>query len=271
MPDQNHPMLYTPEQKLRRDASVWTLVQGILAPVQFIIFLVSLGLVLRCLMTGEGEEIALWSVVVKTIALYTIMVTGSLWEKDVFGKYLFAPAFFWEDAVSFVVITLHTAYLGCLLSGAIGQTALLLLALAAFAYFEFQGFRANGLGYLKKFFPVYEFKSGIGAGLIAMFVGLIELLLEFIKPVTLAMRLFGNIYGGEVALGVMTALVVAVVPVALYFLEAILTFAQALIFSVLTLMFTLIAVESHDHDEGEMGHEAMDAVHDSTQAAPAAA
>ena len=145
------------------------------------------------------------------------------------------------------------------------------LALAAFAYFEFQGFRANGLGYLKKFFPVYEFKSGIGAGLIAMFVGLIELLLEFIKPVTLAMRLFGNIYGGEVALGVMTALVVAVVPVALYFLEAILTFAQALIFSVLTLMFTLIAVESHDHDEGEMGHEAMDAVHDSTQAAPAAA
>ena len=96
------------------------------------------------------------------------------------------------------------------------------LALAAFAYFEFQGFRANGLGYLKKFFPVYEFKSGIGAGLIAMFVGLIELLLEFVKPVTLAMRLFGNIYGGEVALGVMTALIIGVIPVALYFLEAIL-------------------------------------------------
>ena len=105
----------------------------------------------------------------------------------------------------------------------------------------------------------------------SMFVGLIELLLEFVKPVTLAMRLFGNIYGGEVALGVMTALIIGIVPVALYFLEAILTFAQALIFSVLTLMFTLIAVESHDHDEGEMGHEAMDAVHDSTQAAPAAA
>jgi F-type H+-transporting ATPase subunit a len=148
------------------------------------------------------------------------------------------------------------------------------LALCAFAYFEFQGFRANGVaGYLGKFFPLYEFRQGIGAGLIAMFVGLIELLLEFVKPVTLAMRLFGNIYGGEVALAVMTALLIAVVPVALYFLEVILNFAQALIFSVLTLMFTLIAVESHHPDEGEMGHEAMDALDDTThlhaRAAPA--
>ena len=130
------------------------------------------------------------------------------------------------------------------------------LALAAFVYFEAQGLRANGLlGYAGKFLPLREFRKGIGAGLIALFVGLIELLLELIKPVTLAMRLFGNIYGGEVALGVMTALMVAVIPVALYFLEVILTFAQALIFSVLTLMFTLIAVESHDHEEGEAGHE----------------
>lgn len=146
------------------------------------------------------------------------------------------------------------------------------LAISAFAFFEYQGFRANGvLGYLGKFFPIYEFKSGIGAGLIAMFVGLIELLLEFVKPVTLAMRLFGNIYGGEVALGVMTALIIGIVPVALYFLEAILNLVQALIFSVLTLMFTLIAVETHGHEEGEMGHEAMDAVHDSTHAQPAVA
>ncbi len=148
------------------------------------------------------------------------------------------------------------------------------LALFAFGYFEFQGFRALGIGgYLSKFFPVYEFREGIGAGLIAMFVGLIELLLEFVKPVTLAMRLFGNIYGGEVALAVMTALTIALVPVALFFLELILNFAQALIFSVLTLMFTLIAIESHRHEEGEMGHEGMDAVHDAThlEVQPAAA
>jgi len=145
------------------------------------------------------------------------------------------------------------------------------LALVAFGYFEFQGFRAHGLGYLSKFFPFYEFKHGIGAGAIALFVGLIELMLEFVKPITLAMRLFGNIYGGEVALAVITALLISIIPVALYFLEVILNFAQALIFSVLTLMFTLIAIESHHDEEGELGHEAMEAVHDSTHREPQAA
>jgi F-type H+-transporting ATPase subunit a len=131
------------------------------------------------------------------------------------------------------------------------------LALFAFAYFEFAGFRANGVGgYLGRFFPFYEFKHGIGAGLIALFVGLIELMLEFVKPVTLAMRLFGNIYGGEVALGVITALTVALLPIFMYGLEILLTTVQALIFSILTLMFTLLATETH-HEEGDLGEEAM--------------
>ena len=132
------------------------------------------------------------------------------------------------------------------------------LALVSFAYFELQGFRANGVrGYLSKFFPVYEFKHGAGAGLIAVFVGLVELMLEFVKPVTLAMRLFGNIYGGEVALGVLIALTIGVIPIAMYSLELLLTTVQALIFSVLTLMFTLAAVESHHREEGELGEEAV--------------
>jgi 3-vinyl bacteriochlorophyllide hydratase len=114
--------LYTPAERLRRDASPWTMVQGILAPVQFLVFLVSLGLVLRFLITGQGEQAATASVVVKTFVLYAIMVTGSFWERAIFGKFLFAPAFFWEDAVSMVVIALHTAYL-----------AALFLALAAYA------------------------------------------------------------------------------------------------------------------------------------------
>ena len=136
------------------------------------------------------------------------------------------------------------------------------LALVAFGYFEFQGFRAHGAGYLSKFFPFYEFKHGIGAGLIALFVGLVELMLEFVKPITLAMRLFGNIYGGEVALAVMTALTLAVVPVAIFSLEVMLNFVQALIFSTLTLMFTLVAIESHEHEEGELGEEGVQAVED---------
>lgn len=125
--------LYTAAERQRRDASRWTMVQAILAPLQFVVFLVSLVLVLRTLMTGDGAVIANASVVIKTLVLYTIMVTGSLWEKDVFGQYLFAPAFFWEDAVSFIVIALHTAYLVCLLLGNLGEAQLLWLALAAYA------------------------------------------------------------------------------------------------------------------------------------------
>ena len=139
------------------------------------------------------------------------------------------------------------------------------LALVAFLTFHVEGFRRLGFkGYAGKFFPLYEFKNGVGAGVIALFVGLIELMLEFVKPLTLSMRLFGNIYGGEVALGVVTALTLAVFPVALYGLEIMLTFVQALIFSTLALMFTIAAIESHHHEEGEAAHEAMQALGDAS-------
>ncbi|MGV3728362.1 2-vinyl bacteriochlorophyllide hydratase [Hydrogenophaga sp.] len=127
------PPLYTPLQRQRRDASVWTLVQGVLAPVQFLVFLVSLALVIRFLLTGEGEQAATLSVVVKTLTLYTIMVTGCIWEKVVFGQYLFAPAFFWEDVFSMAVLALHTAYLLALFNGWLDARGLMWLALAAYA------------------------------------------------------------------------------------------------------------------------------------------
>jgi len=124
------------------------------------------------------------------------------------------------------------------------------LALISFTFFQIEGFRVLGFrGYVSKFLPIGEFRNGVGAGAIAMFVGLMELLLEFVKPLTLSMRLFGNIFGGEVALGVMTALTVAIIPVALVGLEVLLNAVQALIFSVLTLMFTLAAIEGHHSDE----------------------
>ena len=127
------PPLYTPAERVRRDASVWTLVQGVLAPIQFFVFLVSLGLVLLYLFSGEGESVATWSVVVKTFTLYTIMVTGCVWEKVVFGRYLFAPTFFWEDVFSMLVLTLHTAYLVALFTGRLQGQPLMVLALAAYA------------------------------------------------------------------------------------------------------------------------------------------
>jgi 3-vinyl bacteriochlorophyllide hydratase len=126
-------LLYTPEQRRRRDASGWTTVQGVLAPLQFIVFLVSLGLILRYLATGEGLAAANGSVVVKTLVLYTIMITGSIWEKVVFGRWLFADAFFWEDVFSMLVLALHTAYLVCLYKGLLDHQGLMLLALAAYA------------------------------------------------------------------------------------------------------------------------------------------
>jgi len=125
--------LYNAEQRLRRDASGWTLVQGLLAPVQFLVFLVSLGLVLRFLATGEGHDVAVASVVLKTLTLYAIMVTGCIWEKVVFGRYLFAPAFYWEDVFSMLVLALHTAYLVALFTDALGARQLMYLALAAYA------------------------------------------------------------------------------------------------------------------------------------------
>jgi 3-vinyl bacteriochlorophyllide hydratase len=131
MASQVHP-LYTPEERLRRDRSKWTLVQGILAPIQFVVFLISLYFVIRFLFSGEGEFAANVSIVIKTMILYAIMITGSIWEKEVFGKYLFANAFYWEDVFSMLVLFLHTAYLVALGFGFLEPRELMVLALSAY-------------------------------------------------------------------------------------------------------------------------------------------
>ena len=125
--------LYTPAQRRRRDLSGWTLVQGVLAPVQFFIFLVSLCLVIRYLATGQGLAEATMSVVIKTLTLYTIMITGAIWEKEVFGQYLFADAFYWEDMVSMVVIALHTIYLAVAIFDLADPRTQMAVALSAYA------------------------------------------------------------------------------------------------------------------------------------------
>ncbi|TDQ82950.1 3-vinyl bacteriochlorophyllide hydratase [Dongia mobilis] len=127
------PPIYSSEERRRRDASPWTLVQGVLAPFQFLVFAVSLWLIVWYLATGEGAELATASIIAKTLVLYTIMITGSIWEREVFGKYLFAPAFFWEDVVSMLVIGLHTAYLYAVVTSALGIREQMLLALLAYA------------------------------------------------------------------------------------------------------------------------------------------
>ena len=124
--------LYTEAERARRDATVWTLVQGLLAPAQFLAFGVSLFLVVRFLITGAGYEAATVSILVKTAFLIVIMVTGAIWEKKVFGQYLFAPSFFWEDVFSFAVIGLHCAYVTMLWTNGLSPDGLMVLALAAY-------------------------------------------------------------------------------------------------------------------------------------------
>ncbi|MCX8003440.1 MAG: 2-vinyl bacteriochlorophyllide hydratase [Burkholderiaceae bacterium] len=132
-PGRSATALYTREQRERRDRSPWTRVQAVLAPLQFAVFLLSLALVLRFLATGDGYTAATASIVAKTLLLYAIMVTGAIWEKDVFGVYLFAPPFFWEDVFSLLVLALHTLYLVALFSGVASAVEQMWIALAAYA------------------------------------------------------------------------------------------------------------------------------------------
>ncbi len=146
MPPTPLPVLYTRAQRARRDATRWTLVQGVLAPVQFVIFLISLYLVMTSLSSGLHTDWALISVVIKTLVLYAIMVTGAIWEKAVFGQYLFAGPFFWEDVVSMVVLALHTAYLWVWWQGQWSATEQLWLALVAYGTYG-----VNAAQYIRKF------------------------------------------------------------------------------------------------------------------------
>ena len=138
--------LYTSDQKLRRDNSVWTKVQAVLAPLQFLVCFASIGFVVSYLYTSDGYLIATLSILLKTAILYLIMITGAIWEKEVFGQYLLAPAFFWEDIVSFFVIAFHTAYVLSLILSLMDAEKLMWLALVAYAaYF------VNALQFLIKF------------------------------------------------------------------------------------------------------------------------
>lgn len=144
--DKNNVQIYSSQERVRRDETIWTLVQAILAPIQFFVFIISLFLVLRFLVTGLGYEAATISIVIKTIILYIIMITGAIWEKTVFGQYLLAKSFFWEDVVSFFVIAFHSLYLFVLFTNFLNQNYL--IGIALIAYFIYL---VNAIQFLIKF------------------------------------------------------------------------------------------------------------------------
>jgi 3-vinyl bacteriochlorophyllide hydratase len=137
---------YTVEQRATRNRSKWTLVQGVLAPLQFLVFLISLALIVRFLWTGQGETAATVSILIKTALLCLIMLTGAIWEREVFGQYLFAKPFFWEDVVSLFVVLFHTLYVVALIYGVLDANGLMWLALLAYLLYTI-----NALQFLIKF------------------------------------------------------------------------------------------------------------------------
>ncbi|MCB0062978.1 MAG: 2-vinyl bacteriochlorophyllide hydratase [Caldilineaceae bacterium] len=102
--------MYSAEQLELRNKSKWTKVQVILAPIQFLAFLISLGLVIRYLWTGEGYLLANISVLIKIGLLWLITITGAIWEKEIFGHWFLAPQFFWEDMGNAVAMLMHNLY-----------------------------------------------------------------------------------------------------------------------------------------------------------------
>lgn len=101
---------YTPKQLALRNSSKWTKVQIVLAPLQFVAFIISLALVIRYLLTGDGYALATASVIIKIALLWLITVTGMIWEKEIFGHWFLAPEFFWEDVGNAVAMLTHNLY-----------------------------------------------------------------------------------------------------------------------------------------------------------------
>ncbi|NJN16996.1 MAG: F0F1 ATP synthase subunit A [Oscillochloris sp.] len=115
------------------------------------------------------------------------------------------------------------------------------IAFMAFFFFEYWGFRTLGIGYLSKFFNLKGIMS---------FVGIIEFISEIMKPIALSLRLFGNIFAGEVLIAVLTFLVPLFLPMPIYGFEIFVGFIQALVFSLLTMAFLSIATTGHDEEHG---------------------
>jgi 3-vinyl bacteriochlorophyllide hydratase len=102
--------MYTPEQLARREASKWTKVQIILAPIQFLAFIISFILVVSYLITGHLHLAATISVWIKIALIWALTITGMLWEKDMYDHYFMAKEFFWEDLGNLIAILTHNAY-----------------------------------------------------------------------------------------------------------------------------------------------------------------
>ena len=86
---------------------------------------------------------------------------------------------------------------------------------------------------------------------ILLFVGILELVSEFTKLISLSFRLFGNIYAGEVVLVTISSLAAFIAPIPFLLLESIVALVQALVFAMLTMVFMSILIKPHHAEGGE--------------------
>jgi len=140
----------------------------------------------------------------------------------------------------------------------------LAIAIWAFIFVEFWGISTLGIGYFGKFLAFRPFNKHAG-GPIAIFVGVLETLSEFIRMISFTFRLFGNIFAGDIVILFMSFLAPFVIPVVFYGLETFVGFIQAVVFALLTLVFAVMAVEAHDEGAEALdtasGHHAEAATH----------
>jgi F-type H+-transporting ATPase subunit a len=143
----------------------------------------------------------------------------------------------------------------------------LTLAIALFAVLASHAFGVRALGitnHVSKFVNVRgvlrAFRHGpmaVVAAVIEFGVGLLEIVSEVAKVLSLSLRLFGNVFAGEVLLTVMLGIFAYFLPLPFMFLELLVGVIQATVFSMLTLAYLTVATEAHgedDHDAEKARH-----------------
>src|SRR6266853_5222511 len=120
------------------------------------------------------------------------------------------------------------------------------LAVVTFMYFNAMGFQAHGIKYLAHFAGPVRFSNPIGNGLIIIFMCFIEVISLFIRPLSLTVRLYGNMFAGEQVTNVFLGLTKIVIPVIFMTLHVFVSLVQAYVFTLLTTIYIAFAT-SHEH------------------------
>jgi F-type H+-transporting ATPase subunit a len=130
------------------------------------------------------------------------------------------------------------------------------LALTGFVWYQWAGIQQNGLGYFTRWVNIPAFKEGPLVGVVMLvFVGPIEFFSELFRILTLTLRLWGNIWGGEIVLSVLSALLFVPSFVLPFIgLELFIGFIQAFVFAFLVQLYIILALESHGGEEHEAAH-----------------